>query len=180
MAVSGGVDIDSDDNGIIDDTPTQNSGTIHAFALAGELKASNVNVTLLSEIVYQYTKHLIGKIDTNDMLKAMAITTSKLFKNTTLSIEGYINKLNGFVPMIQKSRDELSFEYKNLIADNKSLNRLIYQNSDKVVDLITTLFGSVLTMSDERLIENRDSFQNKTFATYACYHIINRSKHIQR
>ena len=66
VAVSGGYDIDANDDGVLDKNPTENKGTIHGFATAKDIKEGKVNVTLLSEIVYQYSKHLIGKVYQED------------------------------------------------------------------------------------------------------------------
>jgi len=108
VAVSGGEDIDVDDNGELDDTPTANNGTIHAYAKASELKASTVNVTLLSEIIYQYTRHYLGNVHPNDLEKVIDRVATKFFTTTS------DKNINSFIPTDINSRNELNFEYLSL------------------------------------------------------------------
>ena len=56
VSIEGGNDIDVNIDGIIDITPTEHKGTINALAKASDLKSGKVNVTLLSEIIYQHAR----------------------------------------------------------------------------------------------------------------------------
>jgi len=52
--VNGGEDFDVNDDGIIEDVPTNNTGTFHLLVLGSELKAiKEAKVTAVSEIIYQ-------------------------------------------------------------------------------------------------------------------------------
>lgn len=52
--VTKGKDFDVDDNGIIDEIPSQNQGTFHLLILGEHIKAiKQANVTVVSEVVYQ-------------------------------------------------------------------------------------------------------------------------------
>jgi hypothetical protein len=52
--VSGGEDFDVNDDGIIDDTPTQNKGTFHLLVLGSHLKVvKEAKITVISEVIYQ-------------------------------------------------------------------------------------------------------------------------------
>jgi hypothetical protein len=53
VEVTGGTDIDSDDNGVWDETPTPNLGTLHAIMSDTQLKNGGFKVNILTEIVYQ-------------------------------------------------------------------------------------------------------------------------------
>ena len=80
VAVSGGKDIDANDDGIVDNTPTINKGTIRGIAKASDLKNGNVNITLLSEVLYKYVEHLIGNVHQDDLEQAMDTVSTKLLK----------------------------------------------------------------------------------------------------
>ncbi len=47
VIVSGGEDVDYDDNGLLDAKPTPNKGVIRGFAKVGDLAAGKVNITFL-------------------------------------------------------------------------------------------------------------------------------------
>ena len=56
--ISGGEDVDANDNGVVDDTPTQNNGKIRLIVKGSDLEnsARQVRATVLSELVYVYAK----------------------------------------------------------------------------------------------------------------------------
>ncbi len=56
IEVTGGKDIDNNDNGVWDDTPTPNLGTLHGIMSDTQLKAGKFKVNILTEIVYQDIK----------------------------------------------------------------------------------------------------------------------------
>jgi hypothetical protein len=158
--ISGGVDVDVDDDGVLDEVATENNGTIHGFAKASELKSSTVNVTLLSEVVYQYTKHLIGKVHPDDLEKAINNISSKLLKQTlNRSLLSY-RDINNFIPMQQSHRDKLDFEYSKLLGVN-SLATFIHNNSDSslVESKLNETFKERLTIRDSRVLEEKNYFQ---------------------
>jgi hypothetical protein len=62
--VSGGEDNDVDDNGEIDETPTQNLGSFQLIARGKRLKkAQRVNITIVSTIVYKLVKPYLSSGD---------------------------------------------------------------------------------------------------------------------
>jgi len=151
VSVSGGIDIDANDDGMLDDTLTQNNGIIHTYARAGELKGNNVNVTLLSEIIYQYTQHLIGKAHPDDIENAINNVASKLFADNTTK------DINSFIPMKIDLRKKLNFEYLDLVNGDDSLASLYHNdfNLSKIEEKLNSLFaGKALSLHDMRLLEN--------------------------
>lgn len=59
IAVSGGRDIDADDDGVVDESPIQNLGTLHLAATGSRLKAGDFNATILTDIVYHSIYYLL-------------------------------------------------------------------------------------------------------------------------
>ena len=60
--ITGGVDIDANDDGIVDATPIDNNGTIHLFARGSDLKAQkSIKVTMASDIVYRKFKSVLSQ-----------------------------------------------------------------------------------------------------------------------
>lgn len=61
LGAHGGDDIDADDNGYADNTPTHNLGSIHAVANERRIKNENFKITILSEVAFQLTKELMNE-----------------------------------------------------------------------------------------------------------------------
>ena len=74
MSVIGGDDIDSDDDGIVDDIFTKNLGSIHAIVDSKYIKYKNFKVNILTEVVYQLSKDLIN-IESNVSAIAQHLNT---------------------------------------------------------------------------------------------------------
>lgn len=87
VTVTGGKDIDSNDDGLLDATPTSNKGTIHGFAKVSDLVQGKTNITILSEIVYNYVSHLCSDIACNtsysDLEKILGVISDKLAETST-------------------------------------------------------------------------------------------------
>ncbi len=156
VSVTGGKDIDANDDGIVDSNPTINKGTIHALVTAKELRDNKVNVTLLSEIVYQYVKDLIGNAHPDDIKTAIMTVSKKLFKTSIASNLSYLNNVLQFYPEKVDNRSELNFDYYNLIKDNNSLAKLYHDNANnaEIEKKLNIDFAGKLNLHDERLLEN--------------------------
>ena len=95
VRVEGGVDIDSDDNFIYDDLPTQNHGTIHAIIKGVELKRMPFVVNVLTEAIYQVSGDMIGEEYDPASLEEMLDRSAAKLISTKLDITG-IDKEVGY------------------------------------------------------------------------------------
>ena len=78
--VSGGEDYDVDDDGVIDDIPTQNKGIFHLLALGSHLKAiQQVNITVISEIIYQKLSSSLS-LQPSDILDKMELLAKEIIQ----------------------------------------------------------------------------------------------------
>ena len=59
VVISGGMDIDADDDGYIDVTPTENQGKLHLAATGSQLKSGEFKANVLTDIVYQKISYLL-------------------------------------------------------------------------------------------------------------------------
>ena len=57
--ITGGMDIDADDDGVIDPTPTENLGTLHLVATGSQMKAGEFKANILTDIVYYNVHYLL-------------------------------------------------------------------------------------------------------------------------
>jgi len=155
VSVSGGKDIDVNDDGIIDDVPTVNKGTIHLLATAQELRDEKINVTLLSEITYQYVKQYIGKVDSQDLLYFTQIIDSKLTKES-INRSFFI-----FNPVSQEDRQKLAFDYTKLIDGDNSLSTLYHEgrSQEEIEKKLNDLFSEVLSINDSSLLDAKEHYK---------------------
>jgi hypothetical protein len=60
VAVTGGYGIDTDNDGVLDETNTPNKGSIHLVATGAELKQGNFKVNILTELVFNQVGYLLA------------------------------------------------------------------------------------------------------------------------
>ncbi len=160
VVVSGGVDIDANDDGVLDDTPVSNKGKIRAIATAADLRASSVNVTLLSEVLYNYVEQLIGQVHPDDLEEAMNAVAKKLLKD---EIGGNYKDINHFNPLDNAQREKLSFDYSTLIGNdaNESLSAKIYndENATEIKTVLQNHFQDKMVLNDISLVPEKRYFK---------------------
>ena len=155
VSISGGEDVDADDDGLLDDAPTTNSGTIRGLAKARELKNGSVNITLLSEILYTYVQHLIGEVHFDDLEEAMNVVSAKLLKSSINRDTVSYRDINNFVPTKQDLREKLDFDYLSLIGED-SLSSLIHSNQNRtsIKENLNSLFSHKLVFNSNDILRN--------------------------
>jgi len=83
VAVSGGSDIDANDDGIIDEIPTELKGTVHALVTGEELK-SGIRVNVLTDMAYYKIEANLG-----------AINSSIIYESLNTSAKEYLFDVDG-------------------------------------------------------------------------------------
>ena len=120
--VSGGTDIDANDDGILDDTPTPNLGTVHLFAKGSDIKTlGSVRVTMASDIVYR-------KLLCNLQTDPYAITSAEINSAIAKVIGKDIND-DGLIDIF----DILRF---NSVTDARNLTKTYYSKRAEIVAAI--------------------------------------------
>lgn len=126
IVVSGGEDIDADNNGMIDDTPTPMLGTLHAIASKKQLTDTQWQVNALTEIAYQENKFaLILGADANTISKNLNRSSTRLLRQD-INGDGLLNSddLLAWTP-----RQHLEYaSYPQTIL--QSLNTQLYRGED--------------------------------------------------
>ena len=92
--ISGGEDVDADDNGLIDATATPNTGTIHLLVKGSDVKhtTQRIRITVLSEIMYVSVNSLL-KNDLSSLQSALN-TMAKSFFKADINGDGVINTMD--------------------------------------------------------------------------------------
>lgn len=60
VKVTGGQDIDAEDNGSVDANPTSNQGAIHALLTPNQIRSKHFHVSILTELLYQRLYYLLA------------------------------------------------------------------------------------------------------------------------
>ena len=82
IKISGGNDIDADDDGIIDVFPTDNLGTLHLVATGSQLLADNFKANILTDITYHKIAYLLlAKYSRESILQELELYSRRLLKN---------------------------------------------------------------------------------------------------
>lgn len=92
IKISGGMDIDADDDGVVDASPTENQGTLHLAATGSQMKAGGFKANILTDIVYHKIAYLfLAKYPLETILAEMEQYARILLKsdvNGTGAIDG--------------------------------------------------------------------------------------------
>jgi len=92
VRITGGEDIDADDDGVLDASPTTNNGSVHAVMTGQQLISQNYHVTFLTEVVYQNVAGLILSGSDKSVIQSRIIDEAKALISTDVSGDGVINE----------------------------------------------------------------------------------------
>ncbi len=129
LSVDGGVDIDTDDNGVLDSSPTQNLGSIHTVISGNELKTKKFKVSLLTEIAYQVTKELFNEELNTILLRERLDDVAKRLLAKDINGDDNIDYEDLLVWTPRYDKDKLLKDYNDnyqFIVKNIYLNNEIY------------------------------------------------------
>jgi hypothetical protein len=163
VSATGGRDIDFDDDGVLDATPTANQGTIYALAKASDWRSGGVILSALSDMAWRYTENLVDQVAPDELHKRLDSLAQYLISadiNGDELIDG--NDFTAFIPSNTAHQAKLSFAYANLFAQDASGNRLITAlhgtDGDEIANQLDRLFGHTLslhTAADSRYAQIR-------------------------
>lgn len=132
VSVSGGDDIDANDDGILDAVPTPNTGTLYALVRGSDLKSRSVAVTLLSEAIFRSVQGQGDTVLQEAIERSMEEIAYQLFDND-LDNDGFISygDVLSFNPTRQRDKSLLSFAYNDFLItqpDGKSVVKKFHDN----------------------------------------------------
>ena len=152
VSVSGGNDIDADDDGVLDASPTVNSGTIHALATAADWRKGG-KINILTEMAWRETKPKVEAGDLEglqDHLKWVAMTFIGEDVNGDDDID--YKDLIDFNPRDRSHRRKLLVTYERFMEKDDrgiSLVDLIHSDDGDGLEIrITELFGDSLKLPE--------------------------------
>ena len=147
VTATGGQDIDVDDDGTLDASPTYNVGTIHAMAKASDWRSGG-KINVLTEICYQQLKDKINSGQTSSLDEDLSWVSNQLVQSD-LNEDGAIDyrDLIEFNPKSAAHRKKLHFLYESLYSDSSSslIGSLLKGDGGTVISSeISSLFGTDL------------------------------------
>lgn len=170
VVVSGGQDIDANDDGVLDDNKIPNHGILHGFAKVSDLVDGKVNITVLSDIVYQYVSHLCSEttctLSATDLENAIETISNKLIATTsTASINKaatrkYFDTILKFNPLAINDTP-LAID-KSIISELAKMFHLsdIDPYKEKVRNTITSVFREKgLVLDNSALLNLKKEFK---------------------
>jgi len=137
VAVTGGEDVDSDDDLKIDPVATPLNGSLHAVLSGEEIKQS-YKVTVLTEMTYQVISAMIG-VESNDTIKGKLDEIAALLIKEDVSGDGIINRedINYWVPSADKPKLAVAYSQLEPIIEK------IYNGDDIYDDVMNLLYPNL-------------------------------------
>jgi len=137
ISAQGGEDVDANDDFIMDSTPTQNLGSIHAILTGEEIKSGALKVSIATEIAYQLFSHS-QEDNTTKINAGLDQIAQRLFKHDINSDE-QIDKadLYAWLPGFDKAK--LNEDYDDKIDP---IVQKIYANEDIYLDVYKLIYAN--------------------------------------
>ena len=139
VAISGGDDIDADDDGIIDDEATENLGTVRLVATGSQLRLGNFKVNILTELVYHQVVSLLLTQKDSQMIVDEMDRCARLLLSEDLNGNGRIEHSDLFVwdPVAQKDQLLRGWDLLSSGIEAVHMNR-------GLADFTETLFSGIV------------------------------------
>lgn len=104
VAASGGTDIDANDDGVLDSSPTPNNGVAYALARAADWRRGKVTINPITDIIYRTLKEQGAVTANNEELLVLLDEMSKNFVGDVTD-DGYFNYSDviHLVPRVDKA-----------------------------------------------------------------------------
>ena len=135
MLVSGGFDIDADDDGQLDETPAQFTGRFHTLLTGDQMVSGEAKATVLTEAAYQNVRYLLAtKSSQENIAKTLDNSTQYLLKQD-LNNDGSIDHLDLSVwhPRLDRESTKSSLEQLELLVQNLSTAQHAVKLFDAIV-----------------------------------------------
>ncbi len=154
VEVTGGTDIDADDDGEWDEAPKSNQGTLHALMSNSALKAGSFKVNILTEIIYQDIKDTLAESTPTQIEEMIAQRAEKLLKDANgggdVDGDGDIDNDDVIAWNPADDKPKLRVDYDEEI---QPIVDSTYVGEDTSSDIVT-IFSPVLTRQDPHTHSN--------------------------
>jgi hypothetical protein len=143
LTISGGEDIDVDDDLRIDTLPTTNQGSFHALLTGEEIKAGGFKINILTEAAYQVNKNFLETNTTEQILENMDDAAFRLLREDVNNDSEINHKdLYAWIPSFDK--EKLYADYDAKVAP---IVTKFYHNLDIYSDAYGLVYATALIES---------------------------------
>ena len=150
LVVSGGSDIDADDDGLLDDTPTPVNGRFHSLLTGAQLISGEAKATALTEAAYQHVRYLLASGSSHGaILQSLDNSALHLLKQD-LNSDGQINHLDLAIwhPRLNRDSFRPSLERLNLLIRDIHQNNSTAQHAIALFDATAPILSELTSIGD--------------------------------
>ncbi len=156
ITISGGDDIDANDDGVIDTNPTTNIGSLHLVATGSRLKKGYFNANILTEIIYRKIRYLLlsqypGKtIETVMNRYISALLKADVDGDRDMDMDDIL----AWSPVIDRDKSTRSWGFLSdcvwAVHNNAPFDEEIYNIRENIVNIIDTPnFATQMVIRDQ-------------------------------
>ncbi|MES9968695.1 MAG: hypothetical protein ABW092_01590 [Candidatus Thiodiazotropha sp.] len=157
LLVSGGWDIDADDDGVIDASPTEVRGRFHALITGRQLRAGSAKATALTEAAYQHVRYLLAAgASQAEILQALDYSATRLLKQD-LNGDGIIDHQDLVIwhPRLDRDSFRPSLERLEELTNSIHVDSSTTFSSLRLHDAVSPNLNVIAGLSDaDRLLIN--------------------------
>ncbi len=158
ISVSGGSDIDPEDDGAMDSAPVQNLGKIRAIVRAGDIN-QGLYVNAVTEMSYLALRKNIqeGFYDNATLLKEdLKLLNTLMFRESVdLDNDTDYRDMYSFNPVRQTDREKLSFSYQSMLPDQTGNTFISMIHNNESLDNLTSLIRNRYGINTDDFTHNR-------------------------
>ncbi|MGQ0619213.1 MAG: choice-of-anchor U domain-containing protein [Panacagrimonas sp.] len=151
VTVEGGMDIDANDDGVRDTTPTPNQGALKLLVLGSRLKTTSVSVSILSDMVYRTLESYLDTLPQRAIEQELERLAYALLKGD-IDGNGAIsyNDITAFNPTRAADKAKLEVNYADVLRkDDRGMSLVdkYHANAGSAISTaVRDLFGSFLNV----------------------------------
>ena len=151
VRATGGLDVDTNDDGILDAQPTQNQGSVYAIAIADIWRNNLGSVNILSDIAYQQVQANLATLSATQVKARLDWAASQLVSDLNGDNRVDHNDLVRFIPTDSTQRTSLPFDYNAVftsIDSEPSLISAVLSNENNRNEAINRIFTQPLALPE--------------------------------
>ncbi|MET0042374.1 MAG: hypothetical protein ABW100_02510 [Candidatus Thiodiazotropha sp. 6PLUC3] len=150
LLISEGVDIDANDDGLLDEAPTQVNGKFHTLLTGDQLISGEAKATVLTEAAYQNVRYLLASRSSQaDILLALNSSAQFLLKQVLNGVGGIDHlDLAEWHPRLDRETTRPSLEQLQLVIQDIHQNRSTAQHAVILFDSIEPSLSELPDLGD--------------------------------
>ncbi|MCG7983844.1 MAG: hypothetical protein JAY90_13995 [Candidatus Thiodiazotropha lotti] len=165
LLISGGHDIDPDDDGEIDQSPVQIKGRFHTLLSGTQLLSGSANATVLTEAAYQNVRYILAAGATKGQLIGSLDSSAHNLLNQDLNGDQVINHLDlaQWHPRFNREATKPSLDQLKLVTQAIHQDQSTAQHTVKLFDATAPSMSDFTDLQAERIWLNGETLYAANF-----------------